>query len=399
MHIALLTPAWPGTATANGITTSVSRLRSGLRLCGHKVTIIANRIDAAHDDEDVFALSARPWSIVDKLRWRLGDEEVGHRRVAADIVSALDTAQRQLAIDVFVMEESFGWAYWLSGKVSMPIVVTLRGPWCLHKAVNGNDLGAHARRENLEAAALQVVQGITAPSRDVLEAARHAYGFPEVPQAVIPNAVPVENSMRSAKFDSDRMRRLLFVGRYDRHKGGDTVLDMFRTLAVRKTGCTLTFVGPDKGISLPDGGIRGIDAHVASFPELVRSRVTILGQQNKPEVESLRGSHGITIVASRYEVFGNVVIEAMAFGAPIVCTRVGGPAEILRHEETALLVPPDDPEAMAGACMRLLDDPEMASRLGRAAQECARKEFQPAAVGERMAVFLEQVVARHSRSK
>lgn len=397
MHIALLTPAWPGTFTPNGVTTSISRLREGLRSCGHDVSIITISLDAPHDDDDVFPSPRRSWGLPDKLRWRLGDEDVRHRHAAAGIVSALNEAQRRRHVDVFVMEESFGWAYWIKDKISIPLVVTLRGPWVLHKSMHGGDPAAHARRESREASALQVVQGITAPSRNVLEETRKTYGFPKVPEVVIPNAVPIGPPVSPTAFNADRMRKLFFVGRYDRHKGGDTVLDMFRLLSAQDPRSTLTFVGPDRGISFHDGSLQNINDHTATFPNEIRNKISVLGQRSKPEIEDLRRTHGITLVASRYEVFGNVVIEAMAVGSPIVCTKVGGPAEILRHEETAILVPPDDPKAMAAACKRLLNDPEMAFRLGRAAQDLVREEFQPKVVGGKMAAFLEEVVERHTR--
>jgi glycosyltransferase involved in cell wall biosynthesis len=397
VNIALLTPAWPGHNTANGITTSVARLREGLAICGHDVTIIALRIDASHDDDRVIVVPDRGWSLHDKLRWRLGDGSVRHRLKAKRIAAAVRVAEHRFGIDVFVMEETWGWARWLRDQVSVPVVVTLRGPWALHKALNAGDPASDARREACEAAALRVVQGITAPSRDVLEATRRAYGFPDVPQAVIPNAIPLGSQIWPGSADPAQVQRLLFVGRYDRHKGGDTVIETFRHLAARAPNCTLSFVGPDRGIALPEGNMQGIEAHRATLPEAVRQRITVLGQRSKTDIAALRQSHGISLIASRYENLNNTLLEAMAVGSPIVCTRVGGPAEILRHEETALLVPPDDPLAMSDACARLIDDPDLAIELGHAARDFAERYLTPVAVGRQMAGFLESVVKSISK--
>ncbi len=67
------------------------------------------------------------------------------------------------------------------------------------------------------------------------------------------------------------------------------------------------------------------------------------------------------------------IFEYLASGRAIVATRVAQIEEILRHEETALLVPPDDPRALAGALERLAGDPELRHRLGTAAREDARR--------------------------
>jgi glycosyltransferase involved in cell wall biosynthesis/SAM-dependent methyltransferase len=63
----------------------------------------------------------------------------------------------------------------------------------------------------------------------------------------------------------------------------------------------------------------------------------------------------------------NVAVEAMRCGAPVVATPVGGLSEVVIDGETGLLVPPEDPEALAAGIARILDDPRAAARLGRAA--------------------------------
>jgi glycosyltransferase involved in cell wall biosynthesis len=73
------------------------------------------------------------------------------------------------------------------------------------------------------------------------------------------------------------------------------------------------------------------------------------------------------------------IMEAMASGLCIVSTNVGGISYLLEHERDALLVPPDDPEAMAGAVRRLLTEPELAARLSNNARRKA-EEFDWATV-------------------
>lgn len=75
---------------------------------------------------------------------------------------------------------------------------------------------------------------------------------------------------------------------------------------------------------------------------------------------------------TRSEGLGTSVIEAMAGGVPVVASAVGGVPELVRHEETGLLVPPGDPAALTAALARLLDDPALARRLAEAGRERAR---------------------------
>ncbi len=65
------------------------------------------------------------------------------------------------------------------------------------------------------------------------------------------------------------------------------------------------------------------------------------------------------------ESFGNVVLEAMAAGRPLVVSDAAAPPELVRASGGGLVVPPDDPEALAEAIIRLLDDAELRQALGR----------------------------------
>ena len=75
------------------------------------------------------------------------------------------------------------------------------------------------------------------------------------------------------------------------------------------------------------------------------------------------------------EFFGSPtkLYEYMAMGRPIVASAVGQIAEVLVDGESALLVPPDDPEALARAIVRLVDDTSLRARLGQTARRAAEE--------------------------
>jgi len=83
----------------------------------------------------------------------------------------------------------------------------------------------------------------------------------------------------------------------------------------------------------------------------------------------------IFVLPSRSEGFSNAVIEAMAASLPVVATRVGGNPEAVRHGMTGLLVPPEDPSALANAVLELLSDSERANAMGEAGRRLAASEF------------------------
>ncbi|HUI03276.1 MAG TPA: glycosyltransferase family 4 protein [Acidimicrobiales bacterium] len=83
------------------------------------------------------------------------------------------------------------------------------------------------------------------------------------------------------------------------------------------------------------------------------------------ELAGLYAEAEVAVVPSLYEGFSLPAIEAMACGVPLVATTGGALPEVVGEDgETGLLVTPDDPEALAHAVRRILDDPDLASRLG-----------------------------------
>lgn len=75
------------------------------------------------------------------------------------------------------------------------------------------------------------------------------------------------------------------------------------------------------------------------------------------------------------EPFGRVIVEAMLAGRPVVATRAGGALEIVTDNRTGLLVEPGDPQALALAIQRLLEDREFAAEIGRNAKKEAEERF------------------------
>jgi glycosyltransferase involved in cell wall biosynthesis len=93
------------------------------------------------------------------------------------------------------------------------------------------------------------------------------------------------------------------------------------------------------------------------------------------ELGPLYDRAAVVAVPSRREGFGVVCAEAMAHGRPVVASRVGGLLDLVVHEETGLLVPPRDVEALRAALTRLLDDRELRERMGMKARERIKEHF------------------------
>jgi glycosyltransferase involved in cell wall biosynthesis len=121
-----------------------------------------------------------------------------------------------------------------------------------------------------------------------------------------------------------------------------------------------------------DGPARGALERLAGGAGIA-GRVRFAGERR--DVASLLPGVDLFVQPSLWEGFGLTIIEAMAAAAPVVATNVGGIPEVLRDGIDGLLVPPGDEEALAGAILRLVRDPDLARRLGGAGRARAEAEF------------------------
>jgi len=99
----------------------------------------------------------------------------------------------------------------------------------------------------------------------------------------------------------------------------------------------------------------------------------------------------LAIQPSRNESLGNAVIEAQYALRPVVATGVSGHLETIVDGQTGVLVPPDDPEALAAAVARLIDDPALAARIAEAAQASARQKFSVQRYADELAAVFAEV--------
>lgn len=95
----------------------------------------------------------------------------------------------------------------------------------------------------------------------------------------------------------------------------------------------------------------------------------------RDDVPAVTAALDVAVLPSYREAQGLAILEAMALRRPVVATAVGGVPEMIEDGRTGLLVPPRDPEALAGAICRLLLDHPLADTLARAGHDLVRSRF------------------------
>ena len=202
----------------------------------------------------------------------------------------------------------------------------------------------------------------------------------------IPNGVDVGRFRRAVPIArwQDGTPNILFVGRLEDRKGLPHLLKAFRL--IRKSG-------PEARLLVVGSGPQEREArrYVATRS---LGNVEFLGRVSDEEKAQLFRTADVYVSpATGRESFGIVLLEAMASGAPIVCSDIHGYKGVVQRGRQALLVPPGDSKALAGAITELLEHPEMRARMGASGQERA-EDFSWARVTARVLAYYGFVIRR-----
>lgn len=161
--------------------------------------------------------------------------------------------------------------------------------------------------------------------------------------------------------------RLLYLGRLTPEKGVDIALAAFQQLAADDPRLTLQIAG--------EGPARAALAAQATEYGLTE-RVHFLGNQPWDGVNALLNQATLVLMPSRWrEPFGLVALEAAQMARPVVASHVGGLSEIIVHEQTGLLVEPENAPALAAGIAALLEQPARLQQMGQAARDHVLTHF------------------------
>jgi glycosyltransferase involved in cell wall biosynthesis len=225
---------------------------------------------------------------------------------------------------------------------------------------------------------------IVANSRTTLETLPALRSATVLYNQVVPDAVEPPTTVERPKTAAPTVG---IVGRLAPWKGQDVFLDAFAQ----------AFGGTNVRARVIGSALFGEDAYAESLRQQalrlgIAGQVEFLGFREDVWAE-LRELDVLVHCSVRPEPFGQVVLEGMAAGVPVVAAAAGGPTELITDGVDGLLTRPGDPTELARAMRRLVDDPELRARLADAARERSR-EFTPERTAERLLAVYRQVVSR-----
>jgi glycosyltransferase involved in cell wall biosynthesis len=313
-------------------------------------------------------LSREKWLVITT------SNKTGRLERLCDMVCTIWRNQRNFEVaqvDVF-SGLSFLWA-----EVVCLILRVIRKPYLL--TLHGGNLPSFARRwPGRVKRLLRGAVAVTTPSRYL----QTALGNWHQDVHYLPNALNIKKypfRLRAAPTP-----RLCWLRRFHQIYNPSLAVKMLALLVLDFPELQLDFIGPDSG----DGSLEEV---LRLATELgVEKNLRIIGGVPKQDIPRQLSNSDLFINTTDYESFGVSVMEAAASGLCIVTTSVGELSYLWRQEHDALLVPPNDPAAMAMAVRRILTEPDLAARLSRHARQKA-EQFDWSVIMPRWELLLSEV--------
>jgi glycosyltransferase involved in cell wall biosynthesis len=274
--------------------------------------------------------------------------------------------------------------HWMIPQGVAALLAGRRVPWVL--TTLGGDV--YALKDpvsiRLKRAVLRRSRAVTTMNEDMRDQLV-ALGAPPASTRVLPMGADVD-AIRAAAAHAERVPgRILFVGRLVEKKGLAVLLKAVSQLT-DLAGWSLQVVG--------DGPLRAeLERQAQGLP------VTFVGALGRSQLAVAYASAAVVVFPSVAASSGDqdglpvALLEAMATGAAIVASRMPGIDAAVVPDESGLLAPPGDAAALAEALRRLLTDPGLRERLGKAAS-ARSEEFSVGATGERYRALLHEALAK-----
>jgi D-inositol-3-phosphate glycosyltransferase len=165
----------------------------------------------------------------------------------------------------------------------------------------------------------------------------------------------------------------VFVGRLEPLKAIDSIMEAVAFIAQSQDDLFRSLL-----LIVVGGDVRGHDPELNRLRQVTQTlkiadQVQFIGSQEHTRLRELYAAATAVLMPSDYESFGMVALEAMAAGAPVIASEVGGLAYLVKNEETGFLVPSREPVELASRMMEIMENPALQDRMSKAAALAAAR--------------------------
>ena len=211
-------------------------------------------------------------------------------------------------------------------------------------------------------------------------------GIPRSKIRYLPNGVDTRLFRPDGEKDSNL---ILFVGRVTFDKGLHVLLDSLRKV---KRRVHLVIIGPS---SWDTAYFKDIQQRIADENRKGLHKITYLGALEKTAVAKWLRKASIFVSPSFREAFGMTILEALSSGSAAIATDVGGVADVIRHGQNGLLIPPNNAMQLAESIEHLLDDEDTRNRLAQTGRKSVLWNFSQEVIVNRLVGIYKEITRQN----
>jgi glycosyltransferase involved in cell wall biosynthesis len=343
-----------------GVGTFTQILGRALVRAGHQVRV-AGVYPASYDAPDYEVDEG-----VQVWRLREGTHRLAWVRARVQLFRLIRGWVRRREIDLVEAPDCYGY---FAGWPRMPVPLILRAHGALSYYAHELGQPIEAMSYRLESWGHRRADGWSAVSRHAGQVTVEVFRLARGPDRILYN--PVTIPATATPFGARPPGRVVYTGTLTPKKGIGSLMQAWPGILRQHPRASLHVYGKGRAA----GARSTADELRDGLPPEARASVVFHGHVPHAAVlQALADAH-VAVFPSHTETFGFCAAEAMAAGCPTVYTTLSCGPEIVRHEVDGLLADPRDPSAIAAAVGRLLDDPELACRLGQAGRARVRRDF------------------------
>ena len=358
-----------------GIGVQFQVLMRFLRDLGHAIHFVTRRPEALPDGwQDDHYHGVRVHFAEDTQTPLNGHGALDYARLVAGAVHRLiQTTPIDLIIAAEFGAESFGLLAHpprnQAGR-EIPVIITLNGPSpeILHS--NGRTPTAYDRVVcAMEDAVMSQARMLISPSRRLWSELTGRLRLKQ-PHRTIPNFCDRSVFKPAYQREAGARKRIVYVGRLQRVKGVDLLIEAFTRIATDIPDCELVIIGRD--LEWPEYKTTFTAYWTERLPPALLARIQFLGPLAPADVAKELGRAWIAVFPSRWEAFGIAALEALSMGVPVIVSEGTGLAEVVGKGYPLTVEAPERIEALSEQIAKVLGDVELRARLAN--QALARAE-------------------------
>lgn len=376
MKICLISNEYPPETSFGGIGTYTYNLAHGLVKLGNEVSVITKAVGREKIYRDI---GVKVYRVFDKkvpFRGLTGISNIitgrgfsyyWHSRSV--FLKIEEIIKKEGRFDIIEGPLWDGECFAYSPQIGIPLVVRLQTPIFKSREILGKKQNKVI--EFIEKKSLQKATLIASISKNIGEVVSRHYKIPK--DKILLAYLGIKLPDIADPIFKKNSFKLLYIGRLEKRKGTAEFIDSLPKILEKNAKITIDIVGKD--CYQAPGSSSYLKYFKIKVPQKFWSRVKFHGFVSNKKLKNFYKNCDIFVAPSRYESFGLIFLEAMAYGKPVIGTKIGGIPEVVIDGKVGILIDVNNPNQIADAVIKVFSDEDLREKMGKNAYNYTRKNF------------------------